>query len=124
MSGGCTPSPHFVPTALVRGYYISGHKAPQPVLRTIFHPRPGIFLRHKDIYNAYIQEPLRALPICLSTKLLTLGTAHASTDLHSLNRNSPLSLRAEEDKYTTLKEYVLMFLCLNKLPLCLYRRTL
>ena len=28
-------TPHFVPTALVRGYYISGHKAPQPVLRTI-----------------------------------------------------------------------------------------
>ena len=28
-------APHFVPTALVRGYYISGHEAPQPVLRTI-----------------------------------------------------------------------------------------
>ena len=34
-------TPHFVPTALVRGYYISGHKAPQPVLRTIFHPAWG-----------------------------------------------------------------------------------
>ena len=55
---------------------------------------------------------------CLSTKLLTLGIAHASTALHSLNRNSPLSLRAEEEKYTTCKEYVLMFLCLNILPFC------
>ena len=54
---------------------------------------------------------------CLSTKLLTLGIARASTALLSLNRNSPLSLRAEEEKYTTCKEYVLMFLCLNKLLL-------
>ena len=29
---------------------------------------------------------------CLSTKLLTLGIAHASMALHSLNRNSPLRL--------------------------------
>ena len=36
--GGMPATPHFVPMALVRGYYISGHKAPQPVLRTIFHP--------------------------------------------------------------------------------------
>ena len=36
--GRMPATPHFVPTALVRGYYISGHKAPQPVLRTIFHP--------------------------------------------------------------------------------------
>ena len=46
--GRMPATPHFVPTALVRGYYISGHKAPQPVLRTIFHPRMGFFIRQKD----------------------------------------------------------------------------
>ena len=35
VSVGGLASPQFVPTALVRGYSISGHKAPQPVLRTI-----------------------------------------------------------------------------------------
>ena len=35
VSIGEPAAPHFVPTVLVRGYYISGHEAPQPVLRTI-----------------------------------------------------------------------------------------
>ena len=35
VSVGGPAAPHFVPTALVRGYSISGHEAPQPVLRTI-----------------------------------------------------------------------------------------
>ena len=47
--GGMPATPYFVPTALVRGYYISGHIAPQPVLRTIFHTRMGFFIRKKDI---------------------------------------------------------------------------
>ena len=47
--GRMPATPHFVPTALVRGYYISGHKAPQPVLRTIFHPAWEFFIRQKDI---------------------------------------------------------------------------
>ena len=46
-------APHFVPTALVRGYYISGHEAPQPVLRTIIlivtkALARVYFYRHKD----------------------------------------------------------------------------
>ena len=47
--GGMPATPHFVPTALVRGYYISGHEAPQPVLRTIFYPAMGGYIRQKDI---------------------------------------------------------------------------
>ena len=137
----------------------------------------------------YFQPLSHSRDSCLSSKLLTLGTAHASTALLSLNRNSPLSLRAEEQKCTTMhricslcsyvliyypyvyttarlgiflrqkdiykacdcvsinpfplrglplsrirsqgqkrlpttKEYVLMYLCLNILPICLQQRTL
>ena len=38
-----TFTPHFVTTFLVRGYHISGHKAPPPVLRTPFDGR-GYFV--------------------------------------------------------------------------------
>ena len=52
-------TPHFVPTALVRGYYISGHKAPQPVLshescETI------VYIAYSDklsIYETFIGHP-------------------------------------------------------------------
>jgi hypothetical protein len=82
--GGMPATPHFVPTALVRGYYISGHKAPQPVLRTI---------------------------ILIVTKALACVYFYRQKDKRNI-RISPT------------KSMFLMFLCLNKLSLCLYRRTL
>ena len=53
--GRMPATPHFVPTALVQGYYISGHKAPQIVRSTIFHPAWDFYFGHKNIktYWAY-----------------------------------------------------------------------
>ena len=67
-------TPHFVPTALVRGYYISGHKAPQPVLshescETI------VYIAYSDklsIYNFY------RTPIFFNLDLIDANISSAS----------------------------------------------
>ena len=57
-----------MPTALVRGYYISGHKAPQPVLRTIILIVTKAlacvyFYRQKDKRNIRI-SPTKNMFLC------------------------------------------------------------
>ena len=72
-------APHFVPTALVRGYYISGHEAPQPVLRTIILIVTKAlacvyFYRHKDKRNIRISptKDMFLMFLCLNNNTRTV----------------------------------------------------